>query len=639
MANISKQKREKMILFLETIKKQHNDDESIIALNEIEKALTDKKYGLLWEEHTERVDEEMKTQIPVFIEDKDREIVSDKSLPYNFILEGDNLHSLKLLEKTHKGKIDVIYIDPPYNTGNEDFIYDDKIVDSEDRFKHSKWISFMNERLKIAKRLLSKEGIIFISIDENEYSQLKILCDEIFGDINLISSLHVQVRYAEKSLADDKQVMPIMEYILIYAKNVADCYLNLPKEEYTDEDFIYEIEELSKGELVKNVDESEMVVFKPGEWKITKREPNMKLLKETWVSGSIYAKMSYGQVVKKYIEPRFSIDGTGCLYKVIGRGDDGLGYRYYVGPSRINATRCKMYSGMPLTRVNEIMSGKGSYREVPISNLLNFAPDFGNIRHEGGVAFNSGKKPVKMLKELINYHKNKNAIILDFFAGSGSTGHAILELNKQDGGNRKFILCTNNENNICEEVTYKRLENVIKNYKFNMSKIVKLFEHIITMQDLKDSTKLLEEISEIKKQNKKIYKKIEVKIENGCVVVYGILNLEVMNGIPANLKYYKTHFIDRYPENETLTELTLQHTKEMIQLENAINIEDENVLVFDEEDAERIINENLINRQKLYISSNVLLSNEQKTILNDKKIAVFDIPDYYFNFELKEVGE
>ena len=175
MTNISKQKREKMILFLEKIKKQHNDDESIIALNEIEKVLTDKKYGLVWEEHTERVDEEMKTKIPVFIEDKDREIVSDKSLPYNFIIEGDNLHSLKLLEKTHKGKIDVIYIDPPYNTGNKDFIYDDIIVDSQDTFKHSKWISFMNERLNVAKKLLSQDGIILISIDDNEYTQLKIL--------------------------------------------------------------------------------------------------------------------------------------------------------------------------------------------------------------------------------------------------------------------------------------------------------------------------------------------------------------------------------------------------------------------------------------------------------------------------------
>lgn len=117
MANISKQKRDKMIGFLEYLKSQHSDDESIKAIKEIESALLEKKYGLVWEEHTEHVDEMMKDHIPVFVEDKEREILSDPSLPYNFLLEGDNLHSLKLLEKTHKGKIDLIYIDPPYNTG------------------------------------------------------------------------------------------------------------------------------------------------------------------------------------------------------------------------------------------------------------------------------------------------------------------------------------------------------------------------------------------------------------------------------------------------------------------------------------------------------------------------------------------
>lgn len=143
MANLSQEKRKRMLEFLQQIRAEHTDDTSIIAINEIESELTSKKYGLVWEEHTEEVDEQIKHNVPVFTEVPEKAITTDEALPYNFLLEGDNLHSLKLLEKTHKGKIDVIYIDPPYNTGNKDFVYDDTIVGSEDGFKHSKWLSLL----------------------------------------------------------------------------------------------------------------------------------------------------------------------------------------------------------------------------------------------------------------------------------------------------------------------------------------------------------------------------------------------------------------------------------------------------------------------------------------------------------------
>lgn len=458
------------------------------------------KYGLIWdkEKEPEKIVEECNKYIPVLKEDENKKIENNGY--NNILIEGDNFHSLEVLNYTHKETVDVIYIDPPYNTGIEDFVYNDKFINEEDGYRHSKWLNFMQKRLKVARNLLKDDGLIMISIDDNEFAQLKLLCDKIFGENNKISIHHIQVRYAEKSLADGKQVKPVMEYVLIYAKNSSNCKLNLPIEEYTEQSFCYEIKEEKNGKEIKNSDGTIVYVYKPGEWKIEKKEKaDMKLLKETWISGTIYSKMSYGQVVRKYIEPRYSEDGIGCLYKVMGRGDDGLGYRYYVGPAKKNSSRCKMYSGMPLSRVEEIKSGNGSYREIPISNYLDFAPDFGNIVSEGGIAFNSGKKPVKMLKELINYHPSKSAIVLDFFAGSGSTGHAVLELNKEDNGTRKFILCTNNEvsnklqkeymknnnlsekdlekikssneknwkefvekNGICSTVTYPRLKNVIK---------------------------------------------------------------------------------------------------------------------------------------------------------------------------------
>ena len=164
-----------MIAFLELLKKQHSDDDSLIAINRIEKELTSKKYGLVWEEHQEEVDKKMETHIPVFSEIPEYELIEDEyNTSFNFLLEGDNLHSLKLLEKTHKGKVDVIYIDPPYNTGNKDFIYNDEFVGREDSFRHSTWLSFLSERLRIAHKLLSPDGFIFVSIDDNEQAQLKL---------------------------------------------------------------------------------------------------------------------------------------------------------------------------------------------------------------------------------------------------------------------------------------------------------------------------------------------------------------------------------------------------------------------------------------------------------------------------------
>ena len=133
MANLSKIKREQLLNAIEKLKTKldANDFESLNTLNKLKQEITNKKYGLVWEEHSEKVDEMLVDNIPVFTEDKSKEIISDPSLPYNFLIEGDNLHALKLLEKTHKGKIDVIYIDPPYNRGKNDFCYDDQFISLE----------------------------------------------------------------------------------------------------------------------------------------------------------------------------------------------------------------------------------------------------------------------------------------------------------------------------------------------------------------------------------------------------------------------------------------------------------------------------------------------------------------------------
>src|SRR3972149_10426210 len=157
----------------------------------VEKMESRKKYGLIWDEEKvkEQFEKDAENALPVLKEISSKEIIDkDTSKPVNILIEGDNYHALSVLNFTHQGKIDVIYIDPPYNTGQNDFKYNDDYVEKDDSYRHSKWLSFMSKRLRLAKNLLKDEGIIFISIDDNESAQLKLLCNEIFGEDNLLDT-------------------------------------------------------------------------------------------------------------------------------------------------------------------------------------------------------------------------------------------------------------------------------------------------------------------------------------------------------------------------------------------------------------------------------------------------------------------
>ena len=565
-----------MLEYLNHLKEIHTDDESRIALGKIETALTEKKYGLVWEEHEEEVDKQLVHNIPVFREIEDKKIVADENADFNFLLEGDNLHSLKLLEKTHKGKVDVIYIDPPYNTGSkeENFSYDDNRVDKKDAFKHSKWLSFMNERIRVSRNLLKDDGLICISIDENEQASLKLLCDDIFGEENYLSTHHIQVRYTNKSLNEDSDWQPVMEYVYIYTKSKFLFKANKPSEDYDLSKFKYKIKELTNGHTIR-ISDRDVTIFKSGEWDIAEEDGSINGLKETWASGSIVRQGgTAAEFLSKYLIDRKEIDGLNVLYKIHGMGvtGDGLGYRYVTGPKKKNAIRGKFYTGVPIERREELITGT-SIKTKPIPNYYDFSGDFGNIRHEGKVSFNNGKKPIKLLKELINYHMNKNAVILDYFAGSGTTGHAVMQLNKEDGGNRKYILCTNNENNICEKITYQRMENI-------------------------------------------------------------------QEQLPHNLKYYKTEFIPKLSEDEEiLSSKLLDYIKEMVELENMCEIDgNSRRIILSDEDLNIALSE-MEENGILYIPSFILLNNEIKDSIEERKLEVVTIPDYYFTEELREVNE
>ena len=220
--NISKQHREELLEKIRQIRtyiaaapQDANTGNLMKYLDELNKEVNGKKYGLGFEQHREAIDEILETNTPVLTEQPDLSI--DNGGEMNFLIEGDNLAALQLLEKTHKGKIDLIYIDPPYNTGNKDFMYDDCFVDSNDTFRHSKWLSFMKQRLDLAIKLLNKKGAIFISIDDNEQSVLKMLCDEVFGVDNFVANIIWQKKFSPQN--DAKWLSDNHDFIICYAKN------------------------------------------------------------------------------------------------------------------------------------------------------------------------------------------------------------------------------------------------------------------------------------------------------------------------------------------------------------------------------------------------------------------------------------
>ena len=576
MENLSKRKRDEMIAFLEFLKKQHSDDDSLMAINSIERELTAKKYGLIWEEHQEEVDKKMETHIPVFSEVPEYEVMEDEhNTTFNFLLEGDNLHSLNLLEKTNRGKVNIIYIDPPYNTGNKDFVYNDEFVGREDLFRHSTWLSFMSERLRIAYKLLSKDGVIFVSIDDNEQAQLKLLMDEIFSEDNFIMCMP---RITKKSGKTTSAYAKNHDYILVYTKRDQDIFV---MEEHEDNAFKYAdeyIEERGKYKLNQTLDynslsyspsldyplEIEGEVFYPGGSKeLWEERQRGKHRRADWAWRWSKKLFQFGYdngfvVIKRKKDGSARIYTKTYLNAKIGKNSNG---DFIIEHNkRVKATSSIEY-------IDNKYSNDNAKKDLSIFGL--------------GDKFDYSK-PVELIKKLIKAYYKNNALVLDFFAGSGTTAQAVLELNKEDSGSRRFILCTNNENNICREVTYQRIKSIL----------------------------------------------------TGTMISEG----EYSKKIKGNLKYYVTDFVDK--ESDELTNELLEHIVEMIQLEYGVSINNSQYIMVIDDDEMDELEENFNYYKDLkavFLSQDVLLSTSQERILQN--VNTFILPDYYFDTELREAGE
>ena len=392
---------------------------------------TKKKYGLVWEDKPEDVEEQLRDNLPVLKEVKDKAIINGEDNPNHILIEGDNLHALTALTFTHEGKIDVIYIDPPYNTGNKDFKYNDTFVDKEDSYRHSKWLSFMDKRLRIAKRLLSETGGVFISIDDNEHAQLKMLCDEVFGAENYRNS--IAVRRGAKSVQSQFENIDKLgiayEYLLLYTKN----------SNYRLNQFYFDLEEKRTGSWNNH-------------WRGTDR-PTMRyeIFGKTPERGQYrWAKERSLKAIQNFEKLLDELETDNPTQKQIDEWY--LKENNQVDLLRLSKTN-KPEHYVPPT---DTKFGHNLWTDLQISGTS-------YLTNLDITTFNNPKNP-EIIKRIAKWFSNSSATILDFFAGSGTTLHAAMALNAKDGGNRQCILVTNNENNICEEVTYERNKRVIRGY-------------------------------------------------------------------------------------------------------------------------------------------------------------------------------
>jgi adenine-specific DNA-methyltransferase len=374
----------------------------------------------------EKVVVDCETKLPVLAEIDKKKIQKGKeSDPTHLIIEGDNYHTLSVLNYTHAGKIDVIYIDPPYNTKSSYFIYNDKRVDREDSFTHSKWLSFMAHRLRLAKNLLAETGVIFISIDDNEQAHLRLLCDQIFREENFHGTLTwINKTKPVNSGKAKYQIQQNLEYIFVYSNKRAQDYdgfdLKLKGERkypHSDKEGVYrliDIKDSDRGRKKRDTMKFKILGVKPEigkRWKIGESEINNLIRNDRIVKieGKIKRKI-YKHEESGFIENPF------------------------------------------WSHLIDVATAEDGKKEL--SSIV--GPDHG---------FDT-VKPLSLIEDILS-HFDKNISILDFFAGSGTTGHAVLNLNKEDGGNRQFILCTNNENGIAKNITYPRIKKVIDGYGDN----------------------------------------------------------------------------------------------------------------------------------------------------------------------------
>ncbi|MBQ1632953.1 MAG: site-specific DNA-methyltransferase [Clostridia bacterium] len=638
MANLSKERRDRMIQFLEQLKEEHSDDASIRAFNEIENHLREKKYGLVWEEHSEEVDELLKENIPILSADPERRLCKDENLPWNFIIEGDNLQALYLLEKTHRGKVDCIYIDPPYNTGAKDWKYNNDYVVKEDAYRHSKWLSMMKSRLDLAKHLLNpRKSVLIVTIDEKEYLHLGCLLEEMFPEANIQMITDV---INPRGTNRENEFSRVEEYIFV-------CRFG---EESINK---------SDNNMLGNTDE----VAKARAWFGFNRGNNLRAS----ANGQFYP-IYIDEGKKRIIEigeplplgtppedfPK--IPGLTAVFPINDRGNESI------------------WRAIPSTAREWVKKGYVKVSQFEKKNnrwTLSYIPSGLQARIESGEIVVDGKKEdgslnikqvdstdkkvsprsvwfqkyhnatdygATVIKDIIPNHSfsypkslyavhdtlwffiaNKpNALVIDFFAGSGTTFHAVNLLNAEDGGHRKCILVTNNEVSDAEakEMRARNLKPGDEEWEsLGIARYVTWPRSVCAINGINIHGEPL-------KGN------------------YIGSDIPMANGFQANVKYFRCDWTPRRPEDYLLSNVLCLHIKEMIELQNAIEVDNvKHVLLLNKEDYRRFVLDPIIFPQieDIWVNQNILFSAEEMRTLQAKGFKY--IPREFFGQELREAAE
>ena len=446
-------------------------------IKEIKRLKKRKKYGLIWEDKKEEVVEMCKEKLPIVKEVKNKEIITDINKPVNLLIEGDNYHALSVLNYTHEKKIDVIYIDPPYNTGAKDWRYNNDYVDINDQWRHSKWLSMMSKRLKLSKSLLKNDGVLICAIDDNEFYHLGCLLEDIFNnwEINCITIVHNPrgIQGNNFSYTHEYTYFVFRKGLKVIGSKQREEILEEELRDHGGESLRTDARNCFYPILVKN---DQIVGF--GDVPDKKFHPERKNVKQ-----------------QNDIIEVWPIDSK-CVER-----------KWVFALKTINKIKDKLFAKEKKNGEIDIFRRKDTQRPRTVWIGQKYdASTFGSKIVNGltGTSF-PFPKSVYNTKDCLEcvIKERKNAIVLDYFAGSGTTGHAVLILNKEDGGNRKFILCTNNENGIAEKVCLPRIRNVIKGNKYYPD----------------------------------------------------------ITGISANLKYFETDFVDAEPTDKNKKKLTDQVTE------------------------------------------------------------------------------
>ena len=565
--NVSKEKREKLIEKIKAIKtyiatapQDENTAVLLAYIAELEKEIKGKKYGLVFEEHREGIDELLANNLPVLVEDES--LFIDNGGQMNFLIEGDNLASLQLLEKTHKGRVDLIYIDPPYNTGAKNWKYNNDYVDNTDTFRHSKWLSFMKSRLKIAYNLLSPNGVIIVTIDDYEIETLTMLMNEIFGEDRRLATIVIKNNPSGRSTVSGVSISH--EYALFFGKSnfcklgrLARNEKQISRYKEQDEKGYFEWVNFRKHGGYK---EDAPTMFFP--IYIKKDGSSFRIPKMRWDEQTKEYIVLEKEEADEFVSLPFDEEGRPRRWKwglertLKEQSDMAIRLDRNKIPAVYIKSRMKDEGMLPLTVWDDKLYSSTEYGANLLSKIL------------GGKKFDYPKSLHAVIDCLKVGNVNPKSTILDFFAGSGTTGHAVMELNKQDGGQRRFILCTNNENNICRDVTYERIKRVIDKEGYKAS--LKYFQ---------------------------------------------------VDFLPITDKLYY----------EYADEL-LKYVRELVELENGINFNGnaEIAILLTEEELDAFTLSIPDSCKTIYLGHDVLPTEEQENLFKKYGITVNIIPDYYY---------